>query len=261
MSQENITVNKSKSTKASTVKDATVEKLKDNAKKLIEKSQADWYEIGDTLITIKSLVGHSKFSKWLDEEVDFSHNLANKYMRVAENYDKETAIKLGIRKAYLLLKIDEINREKFIDDNDAYNLSCVKLEELVKKLDTNKGASKSKNKGRFFVKNIDKFTKDLSNKIDEFIEYKSIAEADDLNIINNNKDIFDKLLELNDLIKLVKSKSDLSIESKPDEPNIQEVDTLTEYNLEYGKLDKDIEEYNDNGYYDPETNKYYSSNY
>lgn len=233
MMQENTTSNKSK---AMSVKDSTVEKLKDNAKKMIEKSKSDFYELGDTLIAIKAMVGHSNFSKWLDEDVDFSHNLANKYMRVVENYDKDTAIKLGIRKAYSLLKIKKEERKKFIEDHDVYKLSCSKLEELIK-LNTSNDAPRI-NKGRSFVKNIDKFTSNLSSDIDEFVKYKLVAKDDDLSIINDNKEIFDKLVELNDLIKSVKLKNYSSIELEAD---------ATDY------------EYTNDGYYDYISNEYHNS--
>ena len=242
---------KTNKTKATTVKDSAIEKLKDTAKELIQKSEKNYYELGDTLIHLKLMLGHNNFSKWIDEEVHFSHNLANKYMRVVENYDQDTAIRLGIRKAYLLLKINKENRMKFIEDNNAYALSCSKLEELVKLSTSNDDAPRT-TKGRYFVRNIDKFTSDLSSKIDEFIEYKLVAKDDDLKIINDHIEIFDKLIEFNDFIKSSKSKNDL------EEDLVVKSDAQTVDNSEYRNPNIEFEEDN---YYDSMPSSYYESSY
>lgn len=194
MSKTKNTINKS----TISVKESTLQKLKENATSLIKQSQRSFYELGDTLIIIKSMIGHNKFSKWLEDEVDFSHNLANKYMRIAENYPEEQAIELGVRKAYALLSLKKDDRDKFLKDHDVPKMTCSELEKMIKEMKGSK-TTDNKVKAKNFIRNIDSFKKDLSSKIKAFIQYKDEADEVSLNIIRENQDIFDFLEKFNAL--------------------------------------------------------------
>ena len=188
-----------KTKNTTSVKKSLLNDLKENAKKLIAKSEKNYYELGETLNTIKALTDHSKFSKFLEEEIDFSHNLANKYMRIASSYTEDQAVRLGVRKAYALLSLKEDIKEKFLKDHDVYNMTCKQLDEELKKLKNDKNVYE-KGKAKNFIRNIESFKKNLSVKITSFSQYKYDLDSDLNELINENKEIFDKLEELNALI-------------------------------------------------------------
>lgn len=196
MLKEKNTINKS-TTKS--FKESMVSELKEKVVNIIKINQKNYYELGSSLILIKSLVGHSNFAKWLEEDIDFSHNLANKYMRIASNYSEEQAIELGVRKAYSLLSLKEDDRNKFLKDHDVRKMTCSELDEKLKEVKGHKVIDE-KVKARNFIKNIDTFKQDLSKKISVFTQYKDEVDADSVNLIRENQDIFDKLEELNALI-------------------------------------------------------------
>lgn len=78
MSKETSTITKS----TISFKESVIKELKKNAVNLIKINQKNFYELGILLIIIKSMVGHSNFYKWLESKVNFSHNMANKFLKI-----------------------------------------------------------------------------------------------------------------------------------------------------------------------------------
>ena len=179
------------------------------------------------------------------DEIDFSHNLANKYMRIALNYSKEEALQLGVRKATSLLSLDQKTRNKFLEENDVITIKCDKLDELLRALKGGKKPQSEKAKAKSFVKNIDSFKKDLSNKITLFSKYR--YEIDD-SLIEENKDIFDKLEELNDLINSKSvddiDKSTIEVDIISDSYNSS--NNLAESDFEYNVIETESFDFNFN---------------
>ena len=192
------------------IKEATIDSLKKNAVDLIDKSNKNFYALGDTLNTIKSLMEHSSFSDWIKNELDFSHNLANKYMKIAATLDEETAVKYKVRKSYALSCLSDDDRKDFLSRFDINNMSCDETEAEIRNFKLSKQATDTTNKksnnysiakAKSFIKNIDTFKRSLSDKICSCIAFKdSIDDTELLENIENNKRIFAKLEELNLLI-------------------------------------------------------------
>lgn len=213
-----------KQARAELSKEYILSSLKENAKSLITKKDRTYYQLGDTLNTIKSLMKHSEFTNWLEKEIEFSHNLANKYMKIALNYDEETAVNLGVRKAYSLLSLKDDVRNEFLEKHDVANMTCSELDKLLKEMKP-KSNSNEASKVKRFIKNIDSFKNDLSNKISNFTQYKNDLDEESINLIKENQVIFDKLEELNELISNAKySNNDLNKKSQIEEEFLSEYD-------------------------------------
>ena len=122
------------------IKEATIDSLKKNAVDLIDKSNKNFYALGDTLNTIKSLMEHSSFSDWIKNELDFSHNLANKYMKIAATLDEETAVKYKV-KSYALSCLSDDDRKDFLSRFDINNMSCDETEAEIRNFKLSKQAT------------------------------------------------------------------------------------------------------------------------
>jgi len=86
-------------------------------------------EIGKRLIEAKSQMQHGEWGKWLEEKVEFTHNTANKFMRIASNYDSHH--NLGTQKLWLLLDVPQEERENFIKENKVDELTTRQLQEEI----------------------------------------------------------------------------------------------------------------------------------
>ena len=63
-------------------------------------------EIGKRLKEAKKIVGHGGWSKWLEDKVDFSQEIARRFMNIADEYaNSNSGRNLGTRKLFLLLDI------------------------------------------------------------------------------------------------------------------------------------------------------------
>lgn len=73
-------------------------------------------EIGNLLIEAKEqLTKHGQWMKWLDNEVNISYRMAERYMQLARTYANSTSVtNLGMTKALALLALPEAQRESFI---------------------------------------------------------------------------------------------------------------------------------------------------
>lgn len=225
--------NKIKSVNETATKESLLIGLKENVKSLLRKKDETFYDLGESLNIIKALTAHNEFSKFIKDEIDFSHNLANKYMRIASNYSKEEALALGVRKATSLLSLDKETRTKFLKENDVPNIKCDKLDDMLKELKGGKKSQDEKAKARSFVKNIDKFKKDLSNKIGLFSKYK--YEMDDL-LMEEDKEILDKLEELNNLINAKSVNIDESIQEEVTTTSYDIIDDSVESDSDYDSV-------------------------
>lgn len=71
-------------------------------------------EIGARLIEAKAQLGHGEWLPWLEEKVEFSPRTAQRFMKLAQGYEKsDTVSHLGTRKALALLALPENEREDF----------------------------------------------------------------------------------------------------------------------------------------------------
>lgn len=101
-------------------------------------------EIGHRLIEAKAKLEHGDWLPWLEEKVEFSSRTAQRFMKLAEGYEKsDTVTLLGTRKALALLALPESEREEFaaqphVVDGElktAEEMSSEEFERLVRERD------------------------------------------------------------------------------------------------------------------------------
>ena len=80
-------------------------------------------EIGNLLIEAKEqLTKHGGWMNWLDDEVDISYRMAERYMQLARAYANSTSVtNLGMTKALALLALPDTQREAFISEPHEVN--------------------------------------------------------------------------------------------------------------------------------------------
>ncbi len=101
-------------------------------------------EIGKRLTEAKGMMEHGQFGKWLAEKVDYSQSTANNLMKIYEQYGadqgalfgdnskSQTFGNLSYSQAVALLGIPAEEREQFIEDNNATELSIRELKTKIK---------------------------------------------------------------------------------------------------------------------------------
>lgn len=171
-----------------------IDKLKAHFKLVIDTTESNFIIIGETLNELQQEMekDNINFREWLKQETRISYSTANRYMKVAEEYEtrehqerRNHVIVLGIKKAYLLLKIVDIDkRYKFIKDNEIkYRSYEITKELLAEYLNTNHSDEKdsSNNKDildkseRKLIKEIEKYNGIIDNlEIDKHDIYYEI---------------------------------------------------------------------------------------
>ncbi|MFT5871131.1 MAG: chromosome segregation ATPase [Clostridium sp.] len=90
-------------------------------------------EIGKRLVAVKEGLPHGEFGKWLDEKVDFSQQTANKFMKVANEFeDYATLRNLGTGKIFALLSLPQEEREEFIQTNPVEGMTTKEFQQAIK---------------------------------------------------------------------------------------------------------------------------------
>lgn len=90
-------------------------------------------EIGRRLIEAKEQLQHGEWLGWLEEKVDFSESTAQRFMRLAREYENPSPVTdLGPAKALVLLALPPLQRDEFLEENDASSMSKRELEKAVK---------------------------------------------------------------------------------------------------------------------------------
>lgn len=104
-------------------------------------------EIGKRLCEAKEMVPHGEWGKWLKNSVQFSQRTANNLMEIYEEYGEaqgqlwgaaaisQTFAKLNYSQAVALLAVPAEEREEFVEQNDAANMSVRELQEAIKARD------------------------------------------------------------------------------------------------------------------------------
>lgn len=85
-------------------------------------------EIGNLLI---ELTKHGGWLKWLDDEVDISYRMAERYMQLAQSYSNSASVtNLGMTKALALLALPDPDREIFMEESHEVNGKQKKVSEM-----------------------------------------------------------------------------------------------------------------------------------
>ena len=133
-------------------------------------------EIGKRLCEAKEMVPHGEWAGWLKTAVSFSQRTANNLMKIYEEYGaaqgelwgasaiSQTFANLSYSQAVALLAVPAEEREEFVEQNDAANMSTRELQEAIKARDE---AIKERDKAR---EELEEEIKSRETKIDEVIE-------------------------------------------------------------------------------------------
>lgn len=107
------------------------------------------FEIGKRLVEAKDLVNHGEWGQYLETEVSYSQDTANKYMRIYREYNIAGAMpnsdafrNLEFSKAYKLLALPADQRETFARENDIAHKSTREIDRLIKERDAALAAQK-----------------------------------------------------------------------------------------------------------------------
>ncbi|MCQ2463957.1 MAG: DUF3102 domain-containing protein [Oscillospiraceae bacterium] len=117
-------------------------------------------------------LGYQNFEDYSENEVGIKRHMAYKYCSIAEIENVEPVQHLGITKLSILAKLDEQEREDFIQNNNVEDMSKRELEAQIKQL------KKEQEK-------MNGYTRELSEKINEANREKEEAEKKAQQMIGN----------------------------------------------------------------------------
>ena len=103
-------------------------------------------QIGKRLQEAKEQVGHGNFGQWCEENLNYSQDTAQKFMKLEREYGDENGVLantatlrfLSISKALSLLKVPEEDRKEFVEEHPVEDMTVKELEEEIRKLKAEK---------------------------------------------------------------------------------------------------------------------------
>ena len=178
-----------------------IDRLKVHFTELVNQREKTYVEIGKTLNLLqKEFKEEGKFMEWLKTETRITYSTANRYMKVANEFqgNYNWAEILGVKKAYLLTKIE--NKEERLEFMKKHQVSKKSYDEIKRLLTDYLNKEKKENSTQQAIN-----PKRAINKLKKTIE----KEVDNYNFIINELgdearigilDIKDKLRELQTLL-------------------------------------------------------------
>lgn len=125
--------------------------------KIIEQNTArvvleNGIQIGQRLQEAKEKVGHGGFGDWCQENLNYSQDTAQKFMRLAKEYGDPDSVlantamsrNFSISNALSLLKLPEEDRKQFVEEHPIEDMTNKALEDEIRKLKEEKEADKDK---------------------------------------------------------------------------------------------------------------------
>lgn len=99
-------------------------------------------QIGERLQEAKQLAGHGNFGQWCQENLNYSQDTAQKFMKLAREYGGQNSVlantamsrNFSISNALSLLKLPEEDREKFVEEHPIEDMTNKALEDEIRKL-------------------------------------------------------------------------------------------------------------------------------
>ena len=105
-------------------------------------------QIGERLQEAKQLAGHGNFGQWCQENLNYSQDTAQKFMKLAREYGGKNNVlantamsrNFSISNALSLLKVPEEDREKFAEEHQVEDMTNKELEEEIRRLNEEKAS-------------------------------------------------------------------------------------------------------------------------
>lgn len=102
--------------------------------------------LGHKLTEAKQLLEHGQWGPWVEQNLPFSHRKANVMMQIYENYgssqeslfgeiNSQTYANLGISQAFALLEVPKEEREEFVKETHAEEMSVRELKNAIRERD------------------------------------------------------------------------------------------------------------------------------
>lgn len=93
-----------------------------------------YWEIGKRLSQAKEQVGHGNWMKWVEKNLGYSQDMANKLMKIGKDFsNSETIMNLTFTKALALTSIkDEEARQDFIEKHEVEDMTTRQLQAEIK---------------------------------------------------------------------------------------------------------------------------------
>jgi len=166
--------------------------IKDQADKFLLQSSI---EIGRRLKEAKEMVGHGNWSKWLEDEVNYSQRTASNLVKIHDEYgqvllsgsNSQALADLGYTQAVAMLKLDVESRENFLIVHDVDAMSTRELDQEIKKVNEIKESKEE------LLKQIDKLKgsnqsleKDLAKKVRDIEDKEKVIKdyVDDIKALD-----------------------------------------------------------------------------
>ena len=157
-------------------KKSKVDELKESCKRAMDTTEENYVIMGERLSELQEEMKKegSNFIEWLEQDTRISYSTANRYIKVVQGYNtREEEVRrkhvaaLGIKKAYLLLKIKNIDeRYSFIKEKQIrYKSYEVTKELLAVYLNANHSDEKDSSHNKDI---LDKSKKNLIREIEKF---------------------------------------------------------------------------------------------
>ena len=176
----------------------TTEKQKAEFRKLVNQNQNNYYKMGKILNKLKEELNDDEFTNFSNSSFRYSYSNMNKYMKIASEYEEKIATALGVKKAYLLLKIEKDVREVFIKEHNAYSKTFDELNELVNEHNSISKKERKINE-KSTIKKLSKTTNEIYSNM--CILYHRKAKGD---VSPEKIEILKKLGELKELLDKIK---------------------------------------------------------
>ncbi|MBI9015349.1 MAG: DUF3102 domain-containing protein [Clostridiales bacterium] len=215
--------------------------IKDQANKYLLHSSI---EIGRRLQEAKDMVGHGNWSKWLEEEVNYSQRTASNLIKIHDEYgiqllknpNSQALADLGYTQAVAMLKLDVESRENFLIVHDIDEMSTRELdteikkvneiketkEELLKQIELLKGSNETlENELTVKVKDIETKEKAIKGFVKEIesLDKKVKPKADDNISAEELKKLKGEILIKKQ--KIIQLENELRV--KPKEVEVQQI--------------------------------------
>lgn len=182
-----------------------VDELKESCKRAMDSTEENYVIMGERLSQLQEEMKKdgSNFMEWLEQDTRISYSTANRYIKVVQGYNtreeearRKHVAALGIKKAYLLLKIKNIDeRYSFIKENQIrYKSYEITKELLAEYLNINQSDEKKSSNNKDVS---DKFKRIIDEEIKKYNETINSLDTDTRTIYH---DIKDKLSELQKLL-------------------------------------------------------------
>lgn len=215
--------------------------IKEQTNKILLQSSI---EIGKRLSEAKEMVGHGNWSNWLETEVNYSQRTAQNLMKIYEEYGRGTLensnsqalADLGYTQAIAMLKLEEDERENFIEENDIESMSTRELNEAIReKNDLIKEKKELEEKLTDMTDKESASAKELTARLKDIADYeKQIREG-----TAEKKKLKDKVAQLEEAAK----QNPKELETDIDPKEIEKLnESINAKNKEIKKLKDQLKE-------------------